>query len=602
MKLEQDLQQNKQIYYDKVYACWMGKNIGGTLGVPFEGNTALNNLQYYSEVPTKPLENDDLDLQLVWLHALEQYGPGVTSRELAQEWLDHIFFPFDEYGYCLTNLRLGLLPPFSSFGNPFIDCMGSPIRSEIWACVCPGNPEAAVYYAYQDAIVDHAGGEGVYAEMFVTAMQSAAFCINDPVKIIQIGLQYIPEECRTAKAVCSVLDWHSKGLTWQESRHNVIETYGNTNFTDAPQNIAFTIIGFLYGKDFGDSICIAVNCGYDTDCTGATLGALLGIIGGRESIPISWSKPLGESIVVSKEVNGFIAPKDLCELTERVCTMSERVSSWVNTNLQEIEIELLWATKIQTQVMKLPSRSEIDNFLDIEVDYGIDGPTIQLGSTRNLKIKIQNKSNVTWNGNFSLKLPYGWTGPEPIVLFLESGHTKVISVTISSSETWNSSYEIEMQFIRNLNQSIWSSQKCSFVLVPKRRWVVQHNFKNNELYSTDNRVPFPVVANVDQKHIAETSLFNPIDQPIRLIVATTSKLVVSLDGNLVIMGEQSPLFIPAYHRPRIGNYVELILSKGEHLLKIEIEPSKEELVPETRMMIVHQKDGLFANINEIQIG
>ena len=28
---------NKQDYLDKLYACWIGKNIGGTLGAPFEG-------------------------------------------------------------------------------------------------------------------------------------------------------------------------------------------------------------------------------------------------------------------------------------------------------------------------------------------------------------------------------------------------------------------------------------------------------------------------------------------------------------------------------------------------------------------------------------
>lgn len=28
---------NKQEYLDKLYACWIGKNIGGTLGGPLEG-------------------------------------------------------------------------------------------------------------------------------------------------------------------------------------------------------------------------------------------------------------------------------------------------------------------------------------------------------------------------------------------------------------------------------------------------------------------------------------------------------------------------------------------------------------------------------------
>lgn len=36
---------------EKVLGCWMGKNIGGTLGGPFEG-IPLINLTYYDPVPT----------------------------------------------------------------------------------------------------------------------------------------------------------------------------------------------------------------------------------------------------------------------------------------------------------------------------------------------------------------------------------------------------------------------------------------------------------------------------------------------------------------------------------------------------------------------
>src|SRR5690606_20708292 len=127
----------------------------------------LLDLTYYPELPDGPLENDDLDLQLVWLHALEQYGPKLNAWHLGKEWIDHVFFPSDEYGYALTNLRRGLVPPVAGwFGNPFTNCMGSPIRSEIWAMVAPGAPHVAAHFAYQDAIVDHAGGEGVYGEVF----------------------------------------------------------------------------------------------------------------------------------------------------------------------------------------------------------------------------------------------------------------------------------------------------------------------------------------------------------------------------------------------------------------------------------------------------
>jgi len=54
-----------------------------------------------------------------------------------------------------------LKPPISgAFQNYFVDEMGSPIRSEIWACLAPANPQLAARMAWMDASMDHTGGEG----------------------------------------------------------------------------------------------------------------------------------------------------------------------------------------------------------------------------------------------------------------------------------------------------------------------------------------------------------------------------------------------------------------------------------------------------------
>jgi hypothetical protein len=93
----------------------------------------------------------------------------------------------------------------------------------------------------------------------------------------------------------------------------------------APRNVAFTMIGWLYGDgDFGKSICIAVNCGDDTDCTGATLGSILGIIGGTKAIPEKWRKPVGDRII-NVAITGFSAPATLDELTDSTVSMTRRV-------------------------------------------------------------------------------------------------------------------------------------------------------------------------------------------------------------------------------------------------------------------------------------
>ena len=91
---------------------------------------------------------------------------------------------------------------------------------------------------------------------------------SDPRTLIHLGLSFIPA-FPVAKAVRYLLDLYEKGVPWQEAPADPA-TSRRDNFTDAPQNIAFTP-RLVYGNDFGDSLLKATNCGYDTDCTAATL-------------------------------------------------------------------------------------------------------------------------------------------------------------------------------------------------------------------------------------------------------------------------------------------------------------------------------------------
>ncbi len=78
----------------------------------------------------------------------------------------------------------------------------------------------------------------------------------------------------------------------------MVEDSKDLGWFQAPANLAFVIIGWMYGEgDFGKSICTAVNCGDDTDCTGATLGSIFGIILGKDGIPKEWIEPIGERII-----------------------------------------------------------------------------------------------------------------------------------------------------------------------------------------------------------------------------------------------------------------------------------------------------------------
>ena len=102
------------LFRKKVMGCWLGKAVGGTLGQPYEGCDGPNDLTFYDPVPTDMVPNDDLDLQVLWscvMDAMEQ--PVVDRHVLGRAWLDHVDFPWDEYGIAIRNLKMGIPAPYS---------------------------------------------------------------------------------------------------------------------------------------------------------------------------------------------------------------------------------------------------------------------------------------------------------------------------------------------------------------------------------------------------------------------------------------------------------------------------------------------------------
>lgn len=315
-------------FHDQVLGCWMGKNIGGTLGAPYECLRHTHALTFYDPVPNEPAPNDDLDLQLIWLKLLEDHGTHPPLPMLAEYWSRHAAsYPWNEYGFFMRNDSRGLRPPVAGcFENYFVDEEGSPIRSEIWACLHAGDPQAAAEAAWADSAVDHAGGEGTHAEMFLAALEAAAFVERDPRTLIRIGLEMIPLASHVARSVREALWCHDNGLNWGKARQRVESRFGCIQSCNAVVNTGFVILGWLYGEDFGDRLCKAVNCGYDTDCTGATLGSILGILGGASAIPDEWLAPVGRQIVTHAFTRGFEPPATLDELAERTVALARKAA------------------------------------------------------------------------------------------------------------------------------------------------------------------------------------------------------------------------------------------------------------------------------------
>lgn len=415
---------NLEEYKDKVSGCWIGKNIGGTLGAPFEGKREMQNVEFYTQnLNGNPSPNDDLDLQLIWLFAAEKHGLyNLSERLLGEYWMESIIGPWNEYGVCRANIRNGFYPPLSGScnNNKWKNSNGAWIRSEIWACLFPGEPDNAVQFAYMDACADHCG-DGIYAEVFTAALEAAAFIVNDIRKLIDIGLSKIPATSRIARSVKLACELYDKKTAFKDARNAIVKDSEDLGWFQAPGNIGFMVLGLLYGEgDFGKSICLAVNCGDDTDCTGATVGSILGIMKGRSGIPSKWIEPIGESIqTIAINPIHLPIPKTIKELSERVVLLASAVQyecpkllriSPETTHVAEEHLSSLFSTnRVEKELWtKSPYELTFDlPFGVVKVDYE-NGPEVLPGEAKNIKLTFA--SSIVYNKSVKLKwlLPEDW--------------------------------------------------------------------------------------------------------------------------------------------------------------------------------------------------
>lgn len=416
---------NRESLKDKIYACWIGKNIGGTMGTPYEGRQELLDIQGFSTPAGTVLPNDDLDLQLVWLKALEERGPkSVTPQVLGEYWISYIGPHWNEYGIGKCNMKNGLQPPLSGeYNNFWKNSNGAWIRSEVWACTAPGCPDIALHYAWADACIDHGNSEGTYAELFTAAVESAAFVVQDRLELIEIGLSKIPDSCRVAKSVKIVLDCYHKGIDWKEARRLVLEdSLQDLGWFQAPANIAYTMLGLLYGEgDFKKSMMLAINCGDDTDCTGATLGSLFGIMYGTACIPEDWRRHIGDNIVTVSIDRGscYGLPANCKDLTDHVLSMAPCVLKahdapvMIYEGEQELSSAQIGGFKNRNFAEKLWSIPAYSHSVDFiyatgTVEY-LSQPVIQPLGTFSVKVSFYNQFRDPKHLHLKWHLPQGWS-------------------------------------------------------------------------------------------------------------------------------------------------------------------------------------------------
>lgn len=255
--------------------------------------------------------DDDMNYTVTGLAVRRRYGLDFSPVNVASFWLGNIplFQTFTAERVAYRNLVNGISPPESAqVRNPYREWIGAQIRADFWGYVCPGEPEKAAALAWRDACVSHTKN-GIYGEMWAAAMIAAAFAAaeDDIDAVIDAGLNEIPAACRLAQGIAAVRSWRAEGIAWREAAdriHALWQESDKHGWTHTISNAQVVVLGLLWGDgDFGKSICRAVQCGFDTDCNGATVGSVLGAMQGRRALPELWTAPLKDTLHTS--VGGY---------------------------------------------------------------------------------------------------------------------------------------------------------------------------------------------------------------------------------------------------------------------------------------------------------
>lgn len=272
------------------------------------------------KVECAPSDDDTNYIVLAQL-LIEKHGRDFTPSDVAKLWVDSQ----TKNAYCTAeriaylNFMRGYCPPESaSHKNVFREWIGAQIRGDYFGYINPGDPQAAAEMAWRDASISHTKN-GIYGEMFASAMIAAAAVYDDIVKIIKTGLEQIPRTSRLHESICNVLKWHENGISCDECFAKIHELYDENDshdWTHTISNAMIVCIALLYGEgDYSKSICLAVQTGFDTDCNGATVGSVLGMRNGIDKIDDKWKKPVAGKLDTAIFGMGRVNISDLVDKT-----------------------------------------------------------------------------------------------------------------------------------------------------------------------------------------------------------------------------------------------------------------------------------------------
>lgn len=172
--------------------------------------------------------------------------------------------------------------------------------------------------AYRDACVSHTKN-GIYGEMFISALIAEAAVENDIRKAILSSLNFVPQRSRFVRSVMTVVNDFDGGVSENEcfsKIHSRWDEHEGHDWCHVLSNIEIVTAALLYGGgDYTKTVCCAVQTGFDTDCNAATAGSVIGMMKGISAVGREWTDPIHGKLDTQIFAVGKVNIDDRIELT-----------------------------------------------------------------------------------------------------------------------------------------------------------------------------------------------------------------------------------------------------------------------------------------------
>jgi ADP-ribosylglycohydrolase len=170
--------------------------------------------------------------------------------------------------------------------------------------------------ARRDAILSHRAC-AVEASAYIAALCALIPNSSSREEAVMSALELIDKDSEAYEAVQIGIKNKDKPAS------ELHDHYGDMSPVHSLNNLAVVVWAFLSFQDsFDEAIGETICCGWDTDCTGATVGGLIGLDKGF--IPESWTDPWNGRVLTTIAGVGEL---DLDHLVSRTCQLVEKFSS-----------------------------------------------------------------------------------------------------------------------------------------------------------------------------------------------------------------------------------------------------------------------------------